>query len=118
MRIRQVKSLVGGETLVEPVITKEKEILISGGTVLKPEYLDLISFLGIDTVCIEDPYEAFETTHFIISEERKQYYVSEVQKILENHIYHGKNSLNKMTDLANEIVREITEESTISARLS
>ena len=44
MRIRQVKSLVGGETLVEPVITKEKEILISGGTVLKPEYLDLISF--------------------------------------------------------------------------
>ena len=27
MRIRQVKSLVGGETLVEPVITKEKEIL-------------------------------------------------------------------------------------------
>lgn len=34
MRIRQVKSLVGGETLVEPVITKEKEILISGGTVL------------------------------------------------------------------------------------
>ena len=100
MRIRQVKSLV----------TKEKEILISGGTVLKPEYLDLISFLGIDTVCIEDPYEAFETTHFIISEERKQYYVSEVQKILENHIYHGKNSLNKMTDLANEIVREITEE--------
>lgn len=80
MRIRQVKSLVGGETLVEPVITKEKEILISGGTVLKPEYLDLISFLGIDTVCIEDPYEAFETTHFIISEERKQYYVSEVQK--------------------------------------
>ena len=61
MRIRQVKSLVGGETLVEPVITKEKEILISGGTVLKPEYLDLISFLGIDTVCIEDPYEAFET---------------------------------------------------------
>ena len=91
---------------MEPVITKEKEILISGGTVLKPEYLDLISFLGIDTVCIEDPYEAFETTHFIISEERKQYYVSEVQKILENHIYHGKNSLNKMTDLANEIVRE------------
>ena len=45
MIIRQVKSLVGGETLAEPVITKEKEILISGGTVLKPEYWDLISFL-------------------------------------------------------------------------
>ena len=74
MIIRQVKSLVGGETLAEPVITKEKEILISGGTVLKPEYLDLISFLGIDTVCIEDPYEAFETTHLIINEEREKYF--------------------------------------------
>ena len=29
MRIRQVKSLVGGETLVEPVITKEKEIILA-----------------------------------------------------------------------------------------
>ena len=70
----------------------------------------LFLFWGIDTVCIEDPYEDLKIIHFIISEERKQYYVSEVQKILENHIYHGKNSLNKMADLANEIVREITEE--------
>lgn len=64
--------------------------------------------MGIDTVCIEDPYEAFETTHLIINEEREKYYVSEVQKILENHIYHGKNSLSKMAELANEIVSEIT----------
>ena len=46
MRIRQVKSLVGGETLVNRIITKEKEILISGGTVLKPEYLDSYFFFG------------------------------------------------------------------------
>lgn len=44
MRIRLIKSLKGGETLAEPVITKEKEVLISKGTVLKPEYLDLMSF--------------------------------------------------------------------------
>ena len=59
MIIRQVKSLVGGETLAEPVITKEKEILISGGTVLKPEYLDLISFLGIDTGESYIPWKKF-----------------------------------------------------------
>ena len=50
MRIRRVNTLVGGETLAEPVITEEKETLISKGTVLKPEYLDLLSFLGIDTI--------------------------------------------------------------------
>lgn len=49
--------------------------------------------------------------HILLSVKRENNnYVSEVQKILENHIYHGKNSLNKMADLANEIVREITEE--------
>ena len=57
MRIQLVRTLQGGEKLAGPVITKENEILISEGTTLKTEYLDLISFLGIETVCIEDPYE-------------------------------------------------------------
>ena len=52
MRIRQVRSLKGGEVLAESVVTEEKEVLITKGTVLKPEYLDLLSFLGIDTVKI------------------------------------------------------------------
>ena len=57
MRIQLVRTLQGGEKLAGPVITKENEILISEGTTLKTEYLDLISFLGIETLCIEDPYE-------------------------------------------------------------
>lgn len=107
MRIRLVKTLKGGERLAEPVITKENEILISSGTVLKPEYLDLISFLGIDTVCIEDPYESEETPHSIISKEKREFYVSKVQKILENHIYQKKNSLEKIVPLAKDIVSEV-----------
>ena len=66
MRIQLVRTLQGGEKLAGPVITKENEILISEGTTLKTEYLDLISFLGIETVCIEDPYEEDETPHDII----------------------------------------------------
>ena len=50
MRIQLVRTLQGGEKLAGPVITKENEILISEGTTLKTEYLDLISFLGIETV--------------------------------------------------------------------
>ena len=89
MRIRLIKSLKGGETLAEPVITKEKEVLISKGTVLKPEYLDLMSFLGIDTVCIEDPYESYEEVHQILDREKINNYISKIQAILESHIYHG-----------------------------
>uniref|UniRef100_UPI003FEEB9AE HD-GYP domain-containing protein n=1 Tax=Roseburia sp. TaxID=2049040 RepID=UPI003FEEB9AE len=107
MRIRLIKSLKGGETLAEPVITKEKEVLISKGTVLKPEYLDLMSFLGIDTVCIEDPYESYEEVHQILDREKINNYISKTQAILESHIYHGEKSLEKMKPLSEELVKDI-----------
>lgn len=107
MRIRLIKSLKGGETLAEPVITAEKDILISKGTVLKPEYLDLMSFLGIETVCIEDPYEGYEEAHQILSKEKIENYISRVQSILEGHIYHGGKSLEGMKDLSKELVDDI-----------
>lgn len=107
MRIRLVSTLKGGEKLAEPVITEEKETLISKGTILKPEYLDLISFLGIDTVCIEDPYESEEKPHHIIDREKREEYISEVRKILGKHIYRGKESLERIKPLADEIVEDI-----------
>lgn len=107
MKIRLVKSLKGGEKLAEPVITEEKEILISKGTILKPEYLDLVSFLGIDTVCIEDPYQEFEDKHDVISGEKRDEYSETIKKILENHIYHGKESLEKIKPLAEQMVKDL-----------
>lgn len=107
MRIRMVKTLQGGERLAGPVITDEKEILISRGTVLKTEYLDLISFLGIETVCIEDPYEAEEKPQRIISKSSYEEYIDKVQKILENHIYHGKNSLREIEQVAKDITKDV-----------
>lgn len=104
MRIRQVKSLKGGELLAESVMTDEKDILIPKGTVLKPEYLDLLFFLGINTVSIEDPYIEFEQSHQFMSKEKKEYYVNQVKKILENHIYDGKAGLKEMEILARDII--------------
>ena len=89
MRIQLVRTLQGGEKLAGPVITKENEILISEGTTLKTEYLDLISFLGIETVSIEDPYEEDETPHDIISNEKREEYIEKIKSILEKHIYHS-----------------------------
>lgn len=107
MRIRQVKSLKGGELLAEAVVTEEKEVLISKGTVLKPEYLDLLSFLGIETVCIEDPYAEYEQPHQFIKKEVFLSYVNRVQKILENHIYDGKEDLREIEPLAKDIIEDM-----------
>lgn len=107
MKIRLINTLRGGERLAEPVITGEKETLISKGTILKPEYLDLLKFLGIESVCIEDPFETEEIPHRIISVQKEKAYIERVQKILENHIYQGKNSLNSLAVLAEEIVEDL-----------
>lgn len=107
MKIRLVNTLVGGETLAESVITGEQETLISKGTVLKPEYLDLLTFLGIDTVCIEDPYGEYEMPHHIFSNEKRSEYIQKVQKILEGHIYQSKCSLEEMVNLADAMVEEL-----------
>lgn len=110
MRLLQVNTLRGGERLAEAVTTEEKKVLISKGTVLKPEYLELISFLGIETVCVEDPYESYETPHHIISREKTDRYVRQIQSILEKHIYQKKNALRKIKPLAEELVLDLTRE--------
>ena len=107
MKIRLVGTLKGGEKLAEPVITEEKEILIPKGMVLKPEYLDLLSFLGIEAVCVEDPYEKWEIPHWILGKEKIEKYISQVKKILEKHIYMEKNSLKKLKPLSEEMVEEL-----------
>lgn len=107
MKIKQLKTLKGGEVLAESVLTEEKEILISKGTVLKPEYLDLLSFLGYDTVCIEDPYEKYERPHSFLEKEVIFNYINRVQKILGSHIYKGKGDLQSIELLARDIVKDM-----------
>lgn len=107
MKIREVKTLKGGEILSESVLTEEKEVLISKGTVLKPEYLDLLLFLGVDTVSIEDPYTEFEKPHGFIKRELFEQYVSRIKRILENHIYNGKEELQIIQTLAKDIVADM-----------
>ena len=107
MKIREVKTLRGGEILSESVLTEEKEVLISKGTVLKPEYLDLLSFLGVDTVSIEDPYTAFEQPHQFVSREKYNTYVEYVKKILENHIYGTNSKLCEIQSVAKDMVQDM-----------
>lgn len=115
MRIKQVRALRGGELLAESVLTGEKEVLISKGTLLKSEYLDLLSFLGYDTVSIEDPYEEFEQPHRFMKNDKFMNYVNRVKKILENHIYHGKGNLRSIEPLADDIIRDMMSEEEVIA---
>lgn len=108
MRIKAVNIISGGEILAEAILTDKKEILIPKGTELKKDYIPLIESLGIEYLCIEDPYENYEIPHPIIDNNRMEEYVLKVRKIMEKHIYHTEhNSLRELETIAQEIVDDI-----------
>lgn len=109
MRIKSVNTLSGGEILAEPILTKEKEILIPKGTILKEDYIPVIFSLGIETLMVEDPYEHLEKPNTIINRSRLESIVERVQQLMERHIYHSNKCLYGFEMIANEIVKEISE---------
>ncbi len=107
MKIRPLNGLRGGEILAEPILTKENEILIPKGTILKKDYVPLMQSLGMDSLAIEDPFETYEKPNFFLPRERVEQYIQRVKKILESHIYSGKQSLEGIESIAHEMVDEI-----------
>lgn len=108
MRIKAVNNIIGGEILAEAILTEKKEVLIPKGTELKMGYIPLIESLGIEYLCIEDPYKNFEVPHSIIETDRVETYVLRVRKIMERHIYHSTNSaLNEYEEIANDILDDV-----------
>lgn len=102
-----MKYIRGGEVLSSPVYTEEKNILLPKGTVLKSEYKDLLTSLNIESVEIEDPYYSYQNSNLIISEEKQNEYEQEIRKLLENHLYIGKESLREVVKLAQKIISYI-----------
>lgn len=109
MRIKPVSALRGNEILAESILTPEKMVMIPKGTLLKEDYIPLIQSLGIKTVVIEDPYENYEEPKSFIDHGNLQMLLTEVQKIMESHIYHTKKSMWGMQAIANEILVEFDE---------
>lgn len=107
MRVKEITKIVGGEVLGAPVYSKDNDILIPKGAVLKIEYVELLKSLNISYIQIEDMYRPYEKAEFFISIEQKVEYVDKVKIILEKHIYNGKNSLKNLEVLAADIVDEI-----------
>lgn len=109
MKIKSVQALSGGEILANPLLTKEKEVLLPKGTIIKKEYLSLLLAADTKSVMIEDPYEKYEHANSISDNKQIQKLVELVQSLMERHIYHDHNSLRGFEMIANEIVKGLQE---------
>ena len=108
MIVREVKHIQDGDILASPVLTEEKEILLGTGTVLKNEYAELLLSMCISHVEIQDPYESYETPKLFFTLSEKEYFIQEIEIILEKHIYTDKNTLRYIKKLAGDIQKFVT----------
>lgn len=103
MIVREVEHIQDGDILASPVLTEEKEILLEAGTILKIEYAELLLSMRIFYVEIQDPYEDYEFPNMFFTDSEKEYFVNEIEIILEKHIYTDKNTLRYIKKLAGDI---------------
>lgn len=104
MKVKSVEYIQENEVLAFPVYTEEGEILIPKGAVLKKEYIDILTSLGIKEVEIQDKYCSYELPVLLISQQDQEKYIKRIQKLLENHIYKKRESLSSVKELALDLV--------------
>lgn len=100
MKIIDVKNIRDGEILASPIYSEDKNILIPKGAVLKSEYSDLLISLNIEYVEIEDKYYPYVSPVLLVDGKEKECFVTDIQKLLEYHIYTGKQTLKNSIYLA------------------
>lgn len=106
-----MKKLKGGERLASPIRASGDQILIPSGAELKPEYIDLLVFLGIESVSVEDSCDSEGSPRQPAERERMEEYASRARRILEHHVYTKRDALRTLQPLATEIVDGIEKES-------
>lgn len=106
MKICKVENLKGNEVLGKTVMTKEFQILLSEGTVLKPDYIEKLIELDIHEVYIQELEPEAEAIE-ILKSEIEETFTERVKEILERHTYQHNENLMELNSTAEKIIKEI-----------
>ncbi len=116
MKLRKVEDLKGTEILAKDAMTLEYKILLSAGTLLKPEYIEKLKELNVRDVYIEE--EAPDTKEVVIlKEELEESFRSKVKNILEKHTYSHNENLMELCQTADYIITNILEEEEVVEKI-
>lgn len=110
MVIRKVSKLTGLEVLAQPVMTEDYQVILSEGTLLKHAYIEKLKELGIEEVVIESELEDMNERIPILKDEIIDNFRDKVQTIMEKHMYHHNQDLEKLSQTADGIISNILEE--------
>lgn len=110
MKLVELNTLAEGKTLARAIVTEEYNELLPKGIVLKKEYIEKLSDLGVKEVYIEEDRITEEDAE-ILKEEVKEKCRNQVQTIISRHTYNTDNSeMVKLTNTAEDIISNILED--------
>lgn len=116
MRLCKVDELNGTEILAKDAMTLEYKILLSAGTILKPEYIEKLKELNVREVYIKEKVPDTKEV-VILKEEVEESFKSKVKNILEKHTYSHNENLMELCQTADTIITNILEEEEVVEKI-
>ncbi|MDE6604249.1 MAG: HD domain-containing protein [Lachnospiraceae bacterium] len=116
MRLCKVDDLNGTEILAKDAVTLEYKILLSAGTLLKPEYVEKLKELNVREVYVKEQIPDTKEV-VILKEEVEESFKSKVKNILEKHTYSHNENLMELCQTADTIITNILEEEEVIEKI-
>lgn len=108
MKLCRTDQLKEGDIIARAVLTKDYQILLSEGTVLKMDYISKLQDFKVDEVYLQDDLESAGIQ--ILKKETEDMIRIKVKDILQNHTYQHNRDLEELAEAADNIITDILSE--------
>lgn len=119
MKRKSVDELEGNEILARHILSESGFELISKGTIIRKEYIKRLKELNYEFVYIEENERNidFEQPDYVVKEQVKKESIETVKKVLERHVFKNANDIEKLCEVADNIIEDIINEEEMESQL-
>lgn len=110
MRLCRLDDIESDAILARAIITSDYQILLSEGTMLRPDYVEKLKEIGITEVYIEDKKIPDAEEVAILKKDIEDNVKTQVKTVLEKHTYNHNEELVSLHHAADDVIMNILEE--------
>lgn len=113
MKLTKVDQLEEGNVLEQDIMTRDYQVLLGSGTVLKKEYIEKLRELGIKEVFIQEELIVPVKEILILRDDMEKSFHDKLRDVIEKHTYQHNEELQELCQTADAIIMEILKENRV-----
>lgn len=113
MKLTKVDELEEGNVLEQDIMTRDYQVLLGSGTILKKEYIEKLKELEIEQVFIHDELKVPIKEIVILRNDMEQSFHDKLRDVIEKHTYQHNDKLQELCQTADAIITEILTEENV-----